>query len=327
MSSRCPSPCADRLLRRPLAPQPRLAARSGFTLVELLVVIAIIGVLVGLLLPAVQAAREAARRMSCTNQLKQIALATHNFHDTHREFPYATRDRMPSETSDTWGTGLIQILPFLEGDAVASRWDPAQPRNSTDDADGDGYSNATLQQMEIPTYLCPSMSPPSGPLSVEDRAPASYLFCAGTPEAGLLHYGAYMPAGEPAYDGAIVPIKTAVATSPNHRNPTKFRDIIDGTSSTFLAGETDFMPQGVPSTDYGGVWAYGYIGYSWGTSYHPFNNHDNAGTVYGAFRSQHPGGGNFALTDGSVRFVAETIEYATYQALATRAGGEVVAEY
>lgn len=297
-------------------------ALRGFTLVELLVVIAIIGVLVALLLPAVQAAREAARRMSCTNNLKQIALATHNFHDTHQKFPYATQDREVVTTALTsWATGHVQILPFLENDAVAQRWRAELPRNSTDDSDGDGYTNAMLQQMLIPTYTCPTMSPPSGPLA-ENRAPCSYLLCAGSQDASLLHYAAFYGIPEPAYDGAIVPFITATPTSTN-RKRTGLRDITDGTSGTFLVGETDFAPQGKVSTSYGGIWAYGYIGYSWGTTFNTFNNHKNTTTVYGAFRSQHPGGANFAISDGSVRFLAQGIDHPIYQALSTRSLGEV----
>jgi prepilin-type N-terminal cleavage/methylation domain-containing protein/prepilin-type processing-associated H-X9-DG protein len=297
--------------------------RGGFTLVELLVVIAIIGVLVALLLPAVQAAREAARRMSCSNNMKQVALATHNFHDTYNKLPYATIDRPPNLNLEvnTWATGLMQILPFLEGDAIAQRWNPEQPRNSTDDSDGDGYSNAILQQMMIPTYTCPSMGLPSAPLA-ENRAPCSYIFCGGSQDSSLLHYANYYGVPEPAYDGAIVPVITAAESS--NRRVTRLADIIDGTSNTYLLGETDFAPAGVPSTSYGGVWAYGYMSYSWGTAFHPFNNHKNTTTVHGAFRSEHPGGGHFALCDGSVRFFAQTIDTVTYQGLATRAGREVV---
>ncbi|WP_417732914.1 DUF1559 domain-containing protein [Rosistilla oblonga] len=303
-----------------------LRSRAGFTLVELLVVIAIIGILVGLLLPAVQSAREAARRMSCSNQLKQVTLATHNFHDTFLELPYATRDRLEGDDGSTWATGHIQILPFLESDAIASRWDPEEPRNSTVDTDGDGWTNDMLKKEIIPTYMCPSMVMPSAPLTGE-RAPMSYLYCAGTADASMLHYAAYYALPEPTYDGAIVPVMTYLASgstpTPSHRNPTKFRDMLDGTSNTFLMGETDFMPKGVPSTSYGGVWAYGYAGYSWGTTHHPFNRHDWTSTVYGAFRSQHPGGGQFSLVDGSVRFLSESVDNDVYQAISTRAGGEV----
>jgi prepilin-type N-terminal cleavage/methylation domain-containing protein/prepilin-type processing-associated H-X9-DG protein len=298
------------------------ALRSAFTLIELLVVIAIIAILIGLLVPAVQKVREAAARIQCQNNLKQITLATHGYHDANKKFPYATRDRQPGETKDTWATGLILILPYLEKDEVARRWDPRQPRNSTVDADGDGYTNAMLQQMLIPTYVCPTMVPPSGAL-VENRAYCSYLFNSGTKDVKLLHYAKFYGVPEPAYDGPIVPIKDGDAGSPNRGAMTKMASITDGTSNTFLVGETDFAPKGVPSMEYGGVGAYGYIGYAWGSTFHAFNKHDNTATVYGAFRSQHTGGAHFALADGSVRFVATSIPNALYQAYGTRAGGEV----
>jgi prepilin-type processing-associated H-X9-DG protein len=141
----------------------------------------------------------------------------------------------------------------------------------------------------------------------------------------MLHYGASLGV-EPAFDGAIVPVKTTGTPGPNHRKPTAFRDILDGTSNTFLVGETDFMARGVPTIDLGAVWAYGYIGYAWGTTSAKFNDHDvpTTASTYGAFRSQHPGGAQFGLADGSVRFVAETIEQTVYQAVSTRDRGETV---
>lgn len=294
------------------------SSRAAFTLVELLVVIAIIGVLIALLLPAVQQAREAARRMSCSNQLKQVGLAMHNFHDTYGEFPYATR-------KPNYDTGWIQILPFMEQDAVARRWDPDLRRDDTTDPDGDGWSNALLQQEIIPSYLCPSMVLP--PALTENRAPSSYQFSSGTLDVSLFPYGAYStPSTEPAYDGAIIPVSPDDASSPN-KSPTKFRDMTDGTSNTFMVGETDFSPTGTATDYYGAVWAYGYM-YGWGTTLHAFNRHDlpvpsGHGGVYGAFRSQHPGGAHFGLCDGSVKFVAETINEEIYDAMATRTGAEV----
>ncbi|WP_166822885.1 DUF1559 domain-containing protein [Thalassoroseus pseudoceratinae] len=301
-------------------------SHRGFTLIELLVVIAIIAILIALLLPAVQQAREAARRTQCKNNVKQVVLAIHNFHDTHGKLPYATQDREPGDDGDTWTTGFIQILPFLESDAIAQRWDPEERRDSTVDNDGDGFTNSSLQQYKIPTLLCPTMTEPAGPLGgTEDRAECSYLFSAGTQDTSLLHYAAYYGGTVPAYNGAIVPFITDDPADPN-RTRTKFRDIIDGLSNTFILGETDFAPQGVPSTSYGGVWAFGYIGYCWGTTHHHFNNHNNTSTVYGAFRSQHPGGAHFALADGSVRFFSESTPQDVLDAYATRAGREVISE-
>ena len=301
--------------------------RIGFTLVELLVVIAIIGILIGMLLPAVQMVREAARRTSCMNNMRQVVLAAHNFESAHQLLPYATRDRMEGDDGDTWGTGFIQIMPFLERDDIARRWDPNERRDSVLDADGDGFSNADLTQLIIPTYTCPSMTPPSAPLR-DNRAPCSYLFSAGTQDVALLHYAIFYGLDEPQYDGAIIPTRTDLndAGSANFEIETTFGTITDGTSNTFLLGETDFQPKGVPSTEYGGVWSFGYIGYSWGTTHHPFNNHNNTSTVYGAFRSQHPNGASFAMCDGSVRFVKDTIDQVTYDGLATRSGGEVINE-
>jgi prepilin-type N-terminal cleavage/methylation domain-containing protein len=310
-------------------PKFRSSRRSAFTLIELLVVIAIIAVLIGLLLPAVQKVRESASRMKCQNNLKQIALATHNYHDAVQKFPYAVLDRQPNETANTYATGLILILPYLEQDAVARRWNPKLPRNDASTEAALGYSNASLQKLLIPTYTCPTMTPPTGPLGgTEGRAYCSYLFAAGTQDAVLQPYWSFygLPA-PPAWDGVVIPNENplTVPVSPN-KAPTGMAGITDGTSNTFLVGETDFKPRGVPSTTYGGVWAFGYIGYSWGTTFHPFNKHNwptTGSTPYGAFRSEHTGGASFALADGSVRFVRESISKAAYDAFGTRAGGEV----
>ena len=296
-------------------------SRAGFTLIELLVVIAIIAVLVAILLPAVQQAREAARASQCKNNIRQMAIGVHNFHEVFNNLPYAVADQLPGETgSPTYYTGHIQILPYLEQDAVAKRWDPKLPRNSTVDTDGDGVTNAQLQQKIVPTYLCPSMTLPTGPLgSTENRAPTSYLLSAGTVDVQDLHY----VATPPAYDGVIIPVKPNSTTYPVTK-PTRLADVTDGTSNTYLIGETDFTPRGVPSTEMGGVWSYGYIGYNWGSTYHPFNTHNNITTLYGAFRSQHVGGANFAMADGSVNFYSENISRQVYRDLSTRAGKEII---
>lgn len=298
--------------------------RRAFTLIELLVVIAIIAILVGLLLPAVQKVREAAARAKCTNNLKQLGLATHGYHDANNKFPYATIDKQPNETVSSWVTGQILVLPYLEQDAIARRWDSKLPRNSAVDSDSDGFTNAMLQQMLVPTYVCPSMTPPTGPLGgAENRAYCSYLFSSGSQDATLHPYPP--TAGEAAYDGMVLPQKGDVAVN----RPVAIVHVTDGSSNTLLAGETDFKPMGVPSTTMGGVWAYGYLGYAWGTTFHPFNMHNHTTTPFGAFRSEHVGGGNFLFGDGSVRFIRETVNrdengVNVYRALSTRSGGEVV---
>jgi prepilin-type N-terminal cleavage/methylation domain-containing protein/prepilin-type processing-associated H-X9-DG protein len=302
----------------------RRVRRSAFTLIELLVVIAIIAILIGLLLPAVQKVREAANRSKCQNHMKQVALAVHNYHDAVQKFPYAALDRLPGAAANSYESGFVLILPYLEQDAVARKWDSKLTRNSTVDTDGDGYTNAILQQMIIPTFVCPSMTKPTGPLGVgnENRGYCSYLLSSGTPDATLYPYGTPEP---PEFDGAIVPLNNPEfrPNSPNTK-PTKIASIQDGTSNTFLLGETDFKPRGYPSAEYGGVWVYNYIGYANGSTAIRFNRHDHTSAVYGAMRSEHPGGGHFAFADGSVRFVVESITHDNYKAASTRAGGEVV---
>ena len=139
-----------------------IAARTGFTLVELLVVIAIIGVLVALLLPAVQAAREAARRMSCTNKLKQIALAIHNFHDVRGTLPAGNvvKQGPPNNKFDHYDTWTISILPYIEQGNLAQLWDQNLPNV---------VPPATSPQMDklrttlMPVYNCPAQTRAAGP--------------------------------------------------------------------------------------------------------------------------------------------------------------------
>ena len=303
----------------------------GFTLVELLVVIAIIGVLVALLLPAVQAAREAARRTQCKNNLKQIALALHNYEQVHKVFP-------PSSTSGfgagVWGwpgTGPADpnlhlhsfaslLLPYIEQETLARQIDYRVSALAPE--------NRAAASMILPFYRCPSYSGrdfSDDPLYVTnvgyDRfAIRNYVVLgAGT----VLGLSGAMPA-----EGVMFP-----------RSKIGFRDVIDGTSHTIAFAETReerssvwidgtsaavaarWMNPAAPPTFTGNTVAINY------TPYFPGGLFPNSiGQAYGP-SSRHPGGAQHAFVDGSVHFLSDTLDVAVYDALTTRAGGEVIGDY
>lgn len=194
---------------------PRTCATGGFTLVELLVVIAIIGVMVGLLLPAVQAAREAARRMQCKNHLKQLALAVHNYESSYAHFPPSASIRMLGSinTNASWSIHG-RILPFIEQGALANQVDLSV---AWDD-------QAAISGLKIPVYACPSDPSSDTPRDVSPKL-ASPLF----PTTYGFNFGTWMvydPVGGQIGDGAF---------GPNSR--IGFRDFTDGTSNTLMASE------------------------------------------------------------------------------------------
>ncbi len=286
---------------------PRKRIRSAFTLVELLVVIAIIGILISLLLPAVQAAREAARRMQCSNNLKQIGLALHNYESVYQKFPVGS-------WQSNFISPLVAILPYMEQGNNYQQWDFS--KNYTDPV------NSSVSAQRIDTYLCPSMTlPRSVPMETarETGGPSSYLLCEGTDD--------YMANADGVF-GLQWP-------SFGYINPNrKFSDITDGTSNTMLAGETiynykNYLWSASTPPPHGGTvkfgnarWAVGYPGISLGTTLKPFNVHTAA--ALGGFASMHAGlGGNFLFGDGGVHFKSQTMDATIYDASATRAGGEV----
>jgi len=306
----------------------KVVSRRGFTLVELLVVIAIIGVLIALLLPAVQQAREAARRMQCSNNLKQLGLALHTYHDIHLSFPpgYVDSNRM------SWQS---MILPQLEQSALRDQL----AAEGAYDADGSSsapywYNNTAivstgatpLAQTVIPGYICPS--DPSGNLNIKLRSddmthPAQY---AKSNYVGTYTAAQYNTSGTKTAD------KNAMFYENSDR---KFRDITDGTSNTLLAVE-----RGTVSNYVGSLW----IGWhnlspggSTGDNYFMLHVRINRlsndtqypinGTIGHAASSSHPGGAQFVLGDDSARFISETIDVQTYAALGTIDGGEVVDEF
>ena len=258
----------------------------GFTLVELLVVIAIIGILVALLLPAIQAAREAARRTQCTNHLKQIGVALHNYHDTYQIMPPSY---VPSGSEIMWGWGLL-ILPFMENQALYDEIDPVRWGGGGGDPVHRADQNTNLQ-VRIPSYRCPS----------DPYRPDTNPRFTATGRAGASNY--VISEGVAAYD-----------TGANH-TAHGFADIMDGLSNTLLVSERDTSD--APGNTHGGaLWpgrqnSTATVGFR---SVYPPNYRgtgwDSPGCMRYVIASEHPGGLNVVLCDGATRWLAESIEAA-----------------
>ncbi|MFQ3652268.1 MAG: DUF1559 domain-containing protein [Gemmataceae bacterium] len=302
--------------------------RRAFTLIELLVVIAILAILIGLLLPAVQKVREAAARMQCQNNLKQIGLALHTFHDTYNCFPTAN--------SAAFSSGFTQILAFLEQETIGRRYDFNLSPTDTTDADGDGWTNARLGISELTTFRCPSMRTPPTPAAFPGWA--SYALCIGNHPNPFFGVGV---GGNPSYDnGIIVRLIGGGSGGVTGQTGVRVTAITDGTSNTILAGEMGFQLRDYffTSGPFAGQlrggntqWVWGYASYSFGSTGWPMNLIEGTASDrtarLGAFRSDHSGGANFLFGDGSVRFLRNGLDLATYQALGTRDGGEILANF
>ncbi len=322
----------------------RLATRAStaFTLVELLVVIAIIGILVAMLLPAVQAAREAARRCQCRNNLKQIGLATQLFHDTHGTLPppkvYSLGSGLVSSGGPERGSGLgntfVLLLPYLEQGNMYAAFEIGQSVTST--------VNLPLAEVALPAYICPSMFSPSGNEPVracgEKLAPGSYIISARLDDAS--NYGAADMVG--AFTAPPRTQTGAGGAPPPWKYRLSYQQVPDGLSKTFLIGEIDYGYDNW-MWDGGGSGCSGLRGgnYKWADNYVLYNlGHMAArleligGSLFNSttwikpindsnFRSDHPGGVQFVMLDGSVQFVATESDMAVRHALVTRAGEEV----
>ena len=200
---------------------PCLRGRSAFTLVELLVVISLIGILVGLLLPAVQAAREAARRMQCQNNLKQIGLAVHNYETTYRQFPWVN-----ANSTLSGGSLFVAVLPYMEQSNAFKLYDFTKSNR-------DPFNQLVVSQ-QLPFYYCPSDARrrvvPSCS-SDAGRAPGTYAACIGSRDYN--QYWSFFETPRPSLDGMIVYSDTV-------DRRTRHASVTDGTSNTFLIGETAY---------------------------------------------------------------------------------------
>ncbi len=316
-------------------PRPR---RRGFTLIELLVVIAIIGILIALLLPAVQKVREAANRLKCQNNLKQLGLALHNFHDDYHAFPLA--GKLSSELS--WH---VFLLPFIEQDNLYKRFSLA-PGHYNGPPDNRGPMKNELALTKIPLYLCPSSLAETMLLADPNNVNTAELV-GGAPPYTTHYYGVMGPkgtnpaTGQPyqwdnvgahggfARQGIFQRDTDATSTSPGPDTGTRIGDITDGTSQTLLLGELSWTNDAT-GTRYRS-WVRGCDGQPVCAGCRNVTNAINSPSIANfndiAFGSMHPGGANFTLADGSVRFLQEGISLSIYRSLASYNGGEVLGDY
>ena len=342
----------------------RRVSRSGFTLIELLVVITIIGVLIGLLLPAVQSAREAARRVQCVNNLKQLVLALHNYHDIHGSLPIGSPRMFDPDLSSS-----IYTIPPTSGPIYGENQSvfvsllgqlEQQPLYNAVNFSRSIYTapNSTVFGTGIAALWCPSdgtvgQRGATGGDSVTfppfDHF-TSYVGCTGTWFPEILQHYDNQAAAKQQINGAF-----------NYDVAYSFASVKDGLGQTFAFGET---AHGLLSTDdqpWWHWWADAVTGDTLFWTLYPLNPHRKVANIsdeyseafVSAASSFHPGGANFAFLDGSVRFVKDTIatwpfdpktgfprgvsktsggiyilapgtQFGVYQALSTRAGGEVV---
>lgn len=297
----------------------------GFTLIELLVVIAIIAILIALLLPAVQQAREAARRSACKNNLKQLALALHNYESSYGLMPPGYLHKPDPGGSGanhmgfSWGT---MILPQLEQSNLYDEFDFNIPVFEV--------SQLTPREQHLPVFLCPSDPFSDGGFVVRDET--------SSPEEryAAASYAANWGPSTASVNLDATPLASKGVLYRNSR--TKFRDITDGLSNTLLLGERTNGP--LPGSTAGG---HSFFETSWSAAVReisdPTDDHGHMVLFETQFRpnqintddkglsAPHTGICQFALGDGSVRAISENIDEGVYNSLGTRDGGEVVGEF
>lgn len=316
--------------------------RRGFTLIELLVVIAIIAILVALLLPAVQQAREAARRSSCKNNLKQLGLAMHNYHDVHRVFPAGWIGANPAGPHTGLGspdlTGFnngfgwgAMILPYIEQSSLYDQLNFSAPLTDP--------TNASSIATKVSTFQCPSDPKPDTAVVTDDSSnsftlgTSNYMGVFGIREIDECEIGAspHVSATQQCKGEGVF----------YHNSKVAMRDITDGTTNTVMLGErtTFYENLNTRADPFYGFWMglvpnseEGAERFLCHTEHNP--NHalakDSTGMSLGDagdFGSSHTGGAQFVLGDGSVRFISENIDAATFQNLGQIADGHIVGEF
>ncbi len=334
--------------RVPGSPRDRIGSvrRRAFTLVELLVVIAIIGVMVGLLLPAVQSAREAARRMSCGNNLKQISLAMLNYESTYKRLPaggiHNLNGYAAGSNSTSWGPSwAVLLLPFIEQGALHERYNFNMPR---------ARENPTVVSVKVQSYLCPS-----------DEGEINYTGAGGDAQFARGNYAVNGGSGN-AFSSGDYQMKIARGPFSMGGAPSTLASMKDGTSNVLLLSELIIVNR---ASGVRGAWAYPTgVYFSGGSRYNnpptpqifltPNGNAlddtkcdrpsscsthwntdrqlrciaaDPTGRAFQTARSHHPGGVQAARGDGSVAFISDAVNMTTWLRLLSQADGEVVGEY
>lgn len=303
--------------------------RKAFTLVELLVVIAIIAILIALLIPAVQKIREAAARTKCANNLKQLALAVHAYHDAYKKVPPSGKDNVynwntnKAEAGDQTWSWIARVLPYIEQAQLARTYD---------------IPNSTMASAEagmaavIPLLLCPTAPPWENPStdwintgwSAVSMGLTNYRGVSGSNwgKNGGSSFTTAFPLSDPIYGLDGLDAGNGIFYRTSGRRTLRLNMITDGTSNTFMIGESyhtiDKHTGGWPMSNY-----------VHGTCAIPLNYPDSSSTYTHwqdrySFHSMHPGGANFALADGSVRFIDESIDLDTYRAMSTIRNGETL---